>query len=81
MKLKDVENKIRDLVNWIAVKQLEEVQDVTSKIEPQTAKELSEKLSALAVLVGNLELEQHAKKAKKSKKKTKPARKAKKKRI
>ena len=44
MKLKDVENQIRNLVNWVAVKRQEEVQDVTSKIESQTADELVEKL-------------------------------------
>jgi len=81
MNLKDVENQIRELVNWVAVKQREEVQDATSRIEPQTAEELTAKLSALALLVGKLELEHHAKKAKKPKKKAKAGKAKKKKRI
>ena len=81
MNLKDVENQIRELVNWAAVKKQEEVQDVTTRIEPQTAEELTAKLSALAVVVAKLELERHKRKAQKPKKKAKAGKAKKKKRI
>ncbi len=76
--VKEVENQIRDLVNWVAVKRQEEAQDVVTRIEPGTAAELVEKLDQLAVAVGKLNSSPAAKK--KRRKKSHGKKKAKKKR-
>ncbi len=47
-----LEDEIRDLINLISVWKGEEVQDVTTRIEPKTAKVLVSKLSKLARDVG-----------------------------
>lgn len=56
-KTKDVENKIRDLINWVQVQTLEElVPGEGRKIEEDTAKELKIKLKEIAVLVGDIKI-------------------------
>lgn len=51
---KTTEDSIRDLINWIHVMKEEEMQDVTTRIEPKTAKELVRKLEGLARRVGSI---------------------------
>ena len=52
---KEVEDKIRDLINWVQVKTLEELEAGEGrKIEEDTAKELKMKLQGIAKLVGKL---------------------------
>lgn len=46
------ENKVRNIINLINVYKKEEVQDVSTKIEPDTAEELIAELKELAELVG-----------------------------
>ena len=48
------ENAIRDLINWVEVQNLEEVQNATKKIEDSAAKQLNSKLRALAKKVGKI---------------------------
>ena len=56
VKTKDVEDKIRDLINWVQVMTLEELRSGEGKkIEEDTAKVLQTKLRALAKMVGQLE--------------------------
>ncbi|HLC89231.1 MAG TPA: hypothetical protein VJG49_04290 [Candidatus Nanoarchaeia archaeon] len=50
----NAENMIRDLINIIHVRKGEEVESVTTKIEPKTAKELVAKLEKLAEKVGEI---------------------------
>ncbi|MBI2112021.1 hypothetical protein HYT52_00595 [Candidatus Woesearchaeota archaeon] len=45
---KFAEDKIRDLITWVAVKKKEEVEGVSTCIEPKTAKELVKMLEGLA---------------------------------
>lgn len=52
---KEVEDKIRDLINWVQVMTLEELKEGEGrKIEKDTAKELQAKLRDLAKLVGKV---------------------------
>jgi len=51
---RNAEDMIRDLVNLINVYKEEEMQDVTTKIEPNTAAELVAKLEELAKKVGEI---------------------------
>ena len=46
--IKEATNAIRDIINWIEVWNLEEVQDGTKKIEDKTVDELKAKLEDLA---------------------------------
>lgn len=56
-KTKDVENKIRDLINWVQVQTLEELKAGEGrKIEEDTAKELQAKLREIAQLVGEIKV-------------------------
>ena len=50
----NAENMIRDMINIIHVRKGEEVEGVTTKIEPKTAKELVTKLKKLAEKVGKI---------------------------
>ena len=54
METKEIENMIRDLINLVNVRKEEEVQGATQKIEDETAKELVEKLEAVAQAIGQL---------------------------
>ena len=47
-KQKSAEDMIRDIINYINVKKLEEVEGATHKIEPDTAEELIKMLEELA---------------------------------
>lgn len=51
---KSAEDLIRDLINLINVYKKEETQDVSTRIEPKTAKELVNKLEQIAKKVGNI---------------------------
>ena len=51
---KSAEDMIRDLVNLIAVYKEEEMQDVTTRIEVNTAEILSAKLEEIAQKVGEI---------------------------
>lgn len=51
---KGAEDLIRDLINLISVKKEEEVEGVSTRIEPATADELIAKLEELAKAVGNV---------------------------
>ena len=52
---KEVENKIRDLINWIEVMTLEELKiGEGKKIEDDTARILKKKLQELAKMVNQL---------------------------
>lgn len=53
-KIKEAEDAIRDLVNWIEVWNLEEVQEGTKKIEDQTVEELKSKLEEVAKKVSGM---------------------------
>lgn len=48
------EDKIRELINLINVYKDEEMEDVTTRIDPATAKELVKKLEEIANEVGNI---------------------------
>jgi hypothetical protein len=52
--IKEAEDSIRDLINWIEVWNLEEVQDGTKKIEDETVNELKAKLEEIARKVGGM---------------------------
>ena len=54
VKIKEAENAIRDLINWIEVWNLEEVQEGTKKIEDETVNELKAKLEDLAKKISGL---------------------------
>ncbi len=47
-KLKEAENAVRDLVNWVEVWNLEEVEGGVKKIEDETVDELKAKLEEIA---------------------------------
>ena len=51
---KRAEDLIRDLINLVCVYKEEEKQDVTTKIDPDTAEELNAKLEELAKKVGDV---------------------------
>ncbi len=53
-KIKEAEDAIRDLVNWIEVWNLEEVQNGTKKIEDKTVEELKSKLEEVAKKVSGM---------------------------
>lgn len=50
--LKEIENMIRDLINFVEVKKSEEVEGATQRIEDDTAKEIQDKLRAIAEKLG-----------------------------
>ncbi|MEM4271493.1 MAG: hypothetical protein QXD13_00135 [Candidatus Pacearchaeota archaeon] len=55
VKIKEVEDKIRDLINWVQVKSLEELKPGEGKkIEEDAAAELKAKLQEIAQLVGKI---------------------------
>lgn len=51
---KTTEDKVRDLINLVNVYKDEEIEDVTTRIDPATAKELVKKLEELAKEVGGI---------------------------
>lgn len=53
-KVKMVENKIRDLINWIEVWNLEELEDGNKQISNEVVEELKEKLQIIAEDIGEL---------------------------
>jgi len=53
-KIKAVENKIRDLINWVEVWNLEEVEGGFKKIEDDVVNELKQRLEELAKMVAEL---------------------------
>lgn len=53
-KLKEVQDKIRDIVNWVEVKNQEEVEGGVKKIEDEAASKLKEKLADLTQAVDSL---------------------------
>ena len=52
--VKKIENKIRDLINWIEVWHLEELEGNSKKIDDGTVEDLKEKLQAIAEDIGEL---------------------------
>jgi len=55
--IKEAEDKIRDLINWVKIKNLEELEaGEGKKIEDDTAQELMDKLRELAAIVGEAEI-------------------------
>lgn len=55
MKTEEIANEIRDIINWVEVWNLEEVQDGTKKIEDSVVEELKKKLRDLAEKAGKAE--------------------------
>ena len=53
-KIKEAENAIRDLINWIEVWNLEEVEGGVKKIEDATVDELKAKLKDIAEKVSGM---------------------------
>ena len=53
-KLKAVQDKIRDLINWAEVKNDEEVEGGTKKIEDEALEQLKEKLADLSQAVDSI---------------------------
>ena len=53
-KIKEAEDAVRDLINWIEVWNLEEVQEGTKKIEDETVKDLKAKLEEIAKKVSGM---------------------------
>ena len=53
-KIKEAENAVRDIINWIEVWNLEEVQEGTKKIEDKTVDELKVKLEELAKKISGM---------------------------
>ncbi len=51
---KNAEDLVRDLINLINVYKEEEKQDVTTRIDPETADKLVEKLEGLAKAIGDV---------------------------
>lgn len=47
-----IENDLRDLMNWINVKNQEQTEGGTKQIEDETAKDLTEKVKAIAQKLG-----------------------------
>ena len=54
-KIKQIEDKIRDLINDIEIMKNEDVEGGVQKIEDSAAEELKEKLQQIAEIIGNLE--------------------------
>lgn len=55
VKTKEAEDKIRDLINWVQVKNTEELEEGEGKqIENAAAEELKKKLQEIAQLVGKI---------------------------
>jgi len=54
-KLKEVQDKIRDIVNWVEVKNQEEIEGGTKKIEDEVVTTLKEKLSELTQAIDALD--------------------------
>jgi len=50
--IREVEDDLRDLINWIEIKNKEEVEGGTKQIEDETAAELKEKIRKIAVKLG-----------------------------
>ncbi len=53
-KLKEVQDKIRDLVNWVEVKNQEEIEGGVKKIEDEVVEKLKAKLAELSQAVDAL---------------------------
>ncbi len=53
-KIKAVEDKIRDLINWVEVWNLEEIEGGFKKIEDDVVNELKQRLEELAKMVAEL---------------------------
>ena len=53
-KIKEAEDGVRDLLNWVEVWNLEEVQEGVKKIEDPTVEELKVKLEELAKKISGL---------------------------
>ncbi len=53
-KIKEIENEIRDIINWIKVWNLEEREDGAKRIDDETVEELKEKLENLAKKVSGI---------------------------
>ena len=53
-KIKEAENAVRDIINWIEVWNLEEVQEGTKKIEDETVDDLKAKLEELAKKISGM---------------------------
>ena len=53
-KIKETENAVRDIVNWIEVWNLEEVREGTKKIEDETVDDLKAKLEELAKKISGM---------------------------
>ncbi len=53
-KIKAAEDAVRDLINWIEVWNLEEVQEGTKKIEDETVDDLKVKLEELAKKISGM---------------------------
>lgn len=53
-KLKEVQDKIRDIVNWVEVKNKEEIEGGVKKIEDEVVEKLKEKLADLTQAVDSL---------------------------
>ncbi|MBW2996489.1 hypothetical protein KY332_04275, partial [Candidatus Woesearchaeota archaeon] len=53
-KIKEAENAVRDIINWIEVWNLEEVQEGTKKVEDTTVDDLKAKLEELAKKISGL---------------------------
>ena len=49
---KEVENDLRDLMNWVKVWNTEEEQGATKKVEDEEANQLTEKIQAIAAKLG-----------------------------
>jgi len=53
-KIKDAEDAVRDIINWIKVWNLEEVQDEVKKIDDEVVAELVAKLEKLAKKISGM---------------------------
>lgn len=54
MAIKDIEDDLRDLINWIKVLNEEEEQGETKKIEDEAAEELIERIQSIAKKLGSV---------------------------
>ncbi len=55
MEIKEVQDKIRDLINWVEVWNLEEIEGGVKKIEDDVVEQLKQKLADLSQAVGSVE--------------------------
>jgi predicted transcriptional regulator len=53
-KIKEAENAIRDLINWVEVWNLEQIEGGVKKIEDETVDDLKKKLEDIAKKVSGL---------------------------